>query len=162
MPEGPRPISPESAEGVWPHLSGKLDNGTHILPVRVYYEDTDFSGVVYHASYLRFLERGRTDFLRLAGVDQSALHGDGGGLIFAVRRMTIDFLRPARMDDVLLVETRTEEVRGASLVIAQAIRRGEETLLTADVRVAVLAGGRPARIPDALRAVLAQSRQTAP
>jgi acyl-CoA thioester hydrolase len=141
-------------EEPWPHLSGRLEGGRHILPVRVYYEDTDFSGVVYHASYLRFLERGRTDFLRLAGVDQSTLHADRAGLIFAVRRMTIDFLKPARMDDVLVVETRTEEVRGASLVIAQSIQRDAETLLTADVRVAVLADGRPARIPDALRAIL--------
>ena len=140
--------------GAWPHLSGRLEGGTHVLPVRVYYEDTDFSGVVYHASYLRFLERGRTDFLRLAGVDQSTLHADGQGIIFAVRRMTIDFLKPARMDDVLIVRTRTQEVRGASLVIAQAIRRGDETILTADVRVAALAGGRPARIPDGLRVIL--------
>jgi acyl-CoA thioester hydrolase len=122
--------------------------------VRVYYEDTDFSGVVYHASYLRFLERGRTDPLRLAGVDQSALHAAGEGLIFAVRRMTIDFRRPGRMDDVLTVETRIVEARGASLVIAQRILRGEEALVTADVRVAAIAGGRPARIPDALRAIL--------
>jgi acyl-CoA thioester hydrolase len=137
------------------HLSGRFEAGSHILPVRVYYEDTDFSGVVYHASYLRFLERGRTDSLRLAGVGQASLHAEGEGLIFAVRRMTIDFLKPARMDDVLLIETRTEEVRGASLVIAQAIRRAGELLLTADVRVAALAGGRPARIPDGLRTVLA-------
>ncbi len=116
--------------GAWPHLSGQLTGGTHNLPVRVYYEDTDFSGVVYHASYLRFMERGRTDFLRLAGVAQSTLHAEGPGLIFAVRRMTIDFHRPARMDDVLTVETRT-----------------------ADVRVAALSGGRPARIPDELRAI---------
>jgi acyl-CoA thioester hydrolase len=136
------------------HLAGRLEGGTHRLPVRVYYEDTDFSGVVYHASYLRFLERGRTDFLRLGGVDQSSLHAGGEGLIFAVRRMTIDFLKPARMDEVLTVETRTEEVRGASLVIAQRILRGEEVLLTADVRVAAIAGGKPTRIPDALRAVL--------
>ena len=153
-PPTPTPSPQGGGEIAWPHLSGRLDGGTHILPVRVYYEDTDFSGVVYHASYLRFLERGRTDFLRLAGVDQSTLHADGAGLIFAVRRMTVDFLKPARMDDVLLIETRTEEVRGASLVVAQAIRRGEETLLTADVRVAALAGGRPSRIPDALRAIL--------
>jgi acyl-CoA thioester hydrolase len=139
---------------LWSHLSGRLEGGAHLLPVRVYYEDTDFTGVVYHASYLRFMERGRTDFLRLAGVDQSVLHADGEGLIFAVRRMTIDFLKPARMDDVLLVETRTREVRGASLVIAQAIRRGEEALLTADVRVAAIAGGRPARSPDQLRRIL--------
>jgi acyl-CoA thioester hydrolase len=138
----------------WPHIAGRLEDGAHILPVRVYYEDTDFSGVVYHASYLRFLERGRTDFLRLAGVDQSVLHAEGQGLIFAVRRMTIDFLKPARMDDVLVVRTRTEEVRGASLVIAQAILRDDETILTADVRVAALGGGRPARIPDGLRGIL--------
>jgi acyl-CoA thioester hydrolase len=138
----------------WPQLAGRLEGGAHVLPVRVYYEDTDFSGVVYHASYLRFLERGRTDFLRLGGVDQSTLHAAGEGVIFAVRRMTVDFLKPARMDDVLIVETRTAEVRGASLVIAQAIRRGDETLLTADVRVATLSNGRPARISDDLRAIL--------
>jgi acyl-CoA thioester hydrolase len=138
----------------FPHLSGRLDNGTHILPVRVYYEDTDFSGVVYHASYLRFLERGRTDFLRLAGVDQSTLHQEGEGLIFAVRRMTIDYFKPARMDDVLTVETRTADVRGASLVIAQRILRADEMIVTADVRVAAISGGRPARIPDGLRGIL--------
>jgi acyl-CoA thioester hydrolase len=139
----------------WPHLAGVIEGGTHLLPVRVYYEDTDFSGVVYHASYLRFLERGRTDFLRLAGVDQSSLHAGGDGLIFAVRRMLIDFVKPARMDDVLQVETRTAELRGASLVIAQRITRDSELIVTADVRVAALAGGRPARIPDGLRARLA-------
>ena len=114
-----------------------------------------FSGVVYHANYLRFLERGRTEFLRAAGVDQSALHAGGEGLTFAVRRMTIDYLRPARMDDVLVIETHTAEMRGASLTLAQRILRGEEVLVTADVRVAAVAGGRPARIPDALRALLA-------
>ncbi|HKG84521.1 MAG TPA: tol-pal system-associated acyl-CoA thioesterase [Beijerinckiaceae bacterium] len=128
--------------------------GRHLLPMRVYYEDTDWSGVVYHANYLRFLERGRTEFLRAAGVDQSILHAEGEGLTFAVRRMTIDYLRAARMDDVLLVETHTGEVRGASLVIAQRILRGDEILVTADVRVAAIAGGRPSRIPDGLRAVL--------
>ncbi len=115
-----------------------------------------FSGVVvHHASSLRFLERGRTDFLRAGGVDQSTLHAGGEGLIFAVRRMTIDYLLPARMDDVLIVETRTAEVRGASLVIAQRIVRGADTIVTADVRVAAIADGRPTRIPDELRAALA-------
>ena len=139
-------------------LAGRIEGDTHILPVRIYYEDTDFSGVVYHANYLRFLERGRTDFLRLAGVSQSTLHAGGDGLILAVRRMTLDFLKPARMDDVLAVETRAAEVRGASFVVLQRIRRGEEIILTADVRVAAIAGGRPARIPDALRAILEQER----
>jgi acyl-CoA thioester hydrolase len=141
----------------FPELAGRVEGGTHFLPVRVYYEDTDFSGVVYHASYLRFLERGRTDLLRHGGLDQSTLHAGGDGLIFAVRRMTIDYVRPARMDDILLVETRTADVRGASLVIAQRITRGGEVIVTADVRVAAIVDGRPARIPDGLRAVLSGS-----
>jgi acyl-CoA thioester hydrolase len=139
---------------------GTIVAGRHLLPMRVYYEDTDFSGVVYHASYLRFLERGRTEFLRAAGVDQSTLHAEGEGLIFAVRRMTIDYLKPARMDDVLLIEPHTADVRCASLTIAQRIRRGEEVLVTADVRVAAVLGGRPARIPDHLRAILSGRENT--
>ncbi|MDB5511628.1 MAG: acyl-CoA thioesterase [Enterovirga sp.] len=128
--------------------------GAHLLPVRVYYEDTDFSGVVYHASYLRFLERGRTELLRSAGLDQSALHGQSGGIIFAVRRMTLDYLRPARMDDLVTVETRTSQVRGASLRMGQRILRDGTVLLAADVQVAVLAGGRPVRLPEKLRRLL--------
>ena len=137
------------------HLAGHWEDGTHRLPVRVYYEDTDFSGVVYHANYLRFLERGRTDSLRLAGLDQSSLHGEGSGLVFAVRRMSLDFLKPARMDDVVVVETRIQAVRGASLVLAQSIRRDGDLLLTAEILVAALMGGRPVRIPDEVRRALA-------
>ena len=133
---------------------GRVNGGTHLLPVRVYYEDTDFSGVVYHASYLRFMERGRTELLRATGVDQSELHGAEEGLSFAVRRMTIDYLKPARMDDVLTIETCTGEIRGASLVMAQRVLRGAEVLVMADVRVAAIARGRPARIPDDLRTLL--------
>ena len=147
----------EGSDGAFPHLAGRLEGGVHRLPVRVYYEDTDFSGLVYHASYLRFLERGRTDSLRAAGIDQSALHAAGEGIVFVVRRMTIDYLLPARMDDVVVVETRNAVVRGASLVIAQRILRGAEVLVTADVLVAALVGGRPARIPDGLRAALSGS-----
>lgn len=147
------PASPPDRAG-WPDLSGRFDGDTHVLPVRVYYEDTDFSGIVYHAGYLRFLERGRTDSLRLAGVGQNELHAGGEGLIFAVRRLTIDYHRPALMDDVLEVRTRTEDVRGASLVIAQRILRGDELIVSADVRVAAIAGGRPVRIPDTLRRLL--------
>ena len=142
------------SEGAFPPLAGRLDGDTHRLPVRVYYEDTDFSGLVYHASYLRFLERGRTDLLRVAGVDQSSLHAGGEGIVFVVRRMTIDYLSPARMDDILTVETRNAEVRGATILIAQRILRDEEVLVTADVLVAALAAGRPARIPDGLRTIL--------
>ena len=135
-------------------LAGYFSDRTHILPVRVYYEDTDFSGIVYHANYLRFLERGRTDSLRLAGIDQSQLHANGEGLIFAVRRMTIDYFKPALMDDVLHVETSTREVRGASLIIDQRIMRGDEVIVTAEVRVAAIAGGKPARIPEEMREIL--------
>jgi acyl-CoA thioester hydrolase len=146
----------EGPDGAFQHLAGRLEGGTHRLPVRVYYEDTDFSGLVYHASYLRFLERGRTDSLRAAGIDQSALHAEGEGIVFVVRRMAIDYLLPARMDDILVVETRNAAVRGASLVIAQRILRGGDLLVTADVLVAALSGGRPSRIPDGLRAALSQ------
>ena len=127
----------------------------HRLAIRVYYEDTDFSGLVYHASYLRFLERGRTELLRGAGADQSALHGDGTGVVFAVRRLAIEYLRPARMDDMVTVETGTREVRGASLHVDQRIVRGPDVLVTATVQVACLSGGRPVRVPDALRHALA-------
>ncbi len=128
----------------------------HAMQIRVYYEDTDFSGVVYHASYLRFLERGRTEFLRAIGVRQNDLHA-AEALAFVVRRMTIDWLKPARMDDLVTVETRPAEVKGASLVLSQRILRGEDLLLTAEVLVAAVAGGRPARLPAALRAKFASA-----
>ena len=127
---------------------------SHRLPVRVYYEDTDFSGVVYHASYLRFLERGRTEFIRSLGVDQAALHRVTG-FAFVVRRMTIDWLRPARMDDVVEVETRALEMKGASMLLGQRILRGAEVLLTAEVLVAGIREGRPGRLPEGLRAAVA-------
>lgn len=122
----------------------------HRLRLRVYYEDTDFSGVVYHANYLRFLERGRTDFLRLLGVDQSRLHAQEDGLAFAVRRMSLDFLAPARMDDLLVVETRVAEARGASLTMSQRVLRDGTPLFAADVLVACVRAGRPARLPPAV------------
>jgi acyl-CoA thioester hydrolase len=137
-------------------LSGRFEGSTHILPVRIYYEDTDFSGIVYHANYLRYLERGRTDFLRLAGINQSVLHAEGD-IVFSVRRMLLDFLRPARMDDVVIVETSVSVMKGASITMAQRIRRGEETLLTAEVLVAAIRDGRPARLPDAVRALMPQA-----
>ncbi len=129
---------------------GRYDAGIHALPVRVYYEDTDFSGVVYHASYLRFLERGRTEFLRAVGMNQQDLHS-GEAVAFAVRRMTVDWLKPAVMDDVVTVETRPAEVKGASLRLEQRILRGDVVLLTADVLVAAVSAGRPARLPQDLR-----------
>ena len=130
----------------------------HRLQIRVYYEDTDFSGVVYHASYLRFMERGRTELLRDLGVHQQAIHaGESDAhapFAFVVRAMNIEFLKAARMDDVLTVETFAREVKGASAVLAQRVLRGDEVLVTADVRVAAVADGRPIRLPADVRAVL--------
>jgi acyl-CoA thioester hydrolase len=133
----------------WPDLAGRLESGAHVLPVRVYFEDTDFSGAVYHANYLKFCERGRSDCLRLVGVHHHELHRSTGGLSFVVRHMDCDFLKPARIDDVLTVETRFSGQTGARLELAQRILRGEEVLFTADVTVALVnAAGRPQRIPE--------------
>lgn len=139
------------------HLSGRLIEGGHALDVRVYFEDTDFSGVVYHARYLHFLERGRTDFLRLRGIGHRALAEGAFGepMAFTVRQMTIDFLRPARIDDVLSVETRTLLLGGARILLDQRIFRAGETLVEARVKVAVIApDGRPRRMPAAVAAIL--------
>lgn len=121
-----------------------------LLPVRVYYEDTDFTGVVYHASYLRFLERGRTEYLRAHGIKHTELTDEetGGPLAFAVRSMSIEFIKPARMDDDLSVETAIAKVGRASLEMAQQIRRGEEVLVSATVRVAAVAEGKARRLPS--------------
>lgn len=134
----------------WPDLAGRLDGSRHRLPVRVYFEDTDFSGVVYHATYLRFLERGRSDFLRLAGVHHRMLADGsfGGPLAFAVRRMTLDFRAPARIDDVLEVSTRLAEAGGARLTLAQEVRRETAVLVAAEVEAVLISPeGRPKRIP---------------
>ncbi len=131
-----------------------MDDEGHALPIRVYYEDTDFSGFVYHASYLRFMERGRTELLRGLAGNQMDLHRDAEGLVFVVRRMTLDFIRPAVMDDQLTVVTRTRELRGASMTLAQQVRRGKEVLVSADVTVACVRDGRATRLPDSLRAKL--------
>ncbi|MDI7860585.1 tol-pal system-associated acyl-CoA thioesterase [Rhizobiaceae bacterium n13] len=135
-------------------LAGMLAGDGHHLVQRVYYEDTDFSGLVYHARYLHFLERGRTDYLRCLGVEQSALlKVDDEGLVFVVHRMEIDFKSPARMDDILDIRTRTEKAGGAKMVLEQEIRRGETLLIAAKVIIAVInATGRPRRLPDALAA----------
>jgi acyl-CoA thioester hydrolase len=130
--------------------------GVHRLPIRVYYEDTDFSGVVYHASYLRYLERGRTEQLRELGVSQKVLLERDTRLFFVVRRMAIEFLKPALMDDHVTVETRHVETRGATLDVSQRILRNDDLLVTADVTVACLGDGRPRRIPEDLRILLSK------
>ena len=134
-------------------LAGELTADGHRLVQRVYYEDTDFSGFVYHARYLHFMERGRTDYLRCLGVEQGALsiEGDTEGLMFVVHRMEIDFRNPARMDDVLTILTHTEKAGGAKMVLNQEIRRGETPLISAKVIIAVInARGRPRRLPETL------------
>jgi len=120
------------------------------IGVRVYYEDTDFSGRVYHASYLRFLERGRTEWLRGFGFGHRDLAGSAG-VVFAVRSLQIEYLVPALMDDLLDVETRASKVRGASMEFLQRIVRQDRELVTATVLVAAIRGDRATRIPEALR-----------
>lgn len=123
---------------------------THSFPVRIYYEDTDFSGNVYHAAYLKFLERGRTEFLRERGIHHSALAAEG--LAFAVRSMQIEFIAAARIDDMLDVRTEVTGGSGARLVLKQTIVREETVLTTAELTVvAIKTGGGAARLPLALR-----------
>ena len=136
-------------------LDGVMCNGRHVMHVRVYFEDTDFTGIVYHANYLRFMERGRTNHLRLWGANHRALFEEAEretpGFAFVVRSMQIEFLKPARMDDVLEVETEPEQVKGASITLHLRIRRGEELLIEAHVRVAFVCNGRAKPIPKPLR-----------
>ena len=132
---------------------------SHRIDIRVYYEDTDFSGFVYHANYLRYMERGRTELLRALAMEQADLARDAG-LIFVVRRMGLDFLKPARMDDMLTIVTKPLELRGASMPMSQEVLRGEEVLLKADVTVAAVRDGRAVRLPDSLRRALSQRFET--
>ncbi len=128
-------------------------SGTASLSVRVYYEDTDFSGLVYHGSYIRFLERGRTELLRQTGFGNRGL-AEAHGVFFAVRSLQIEYMSPAMMDDLLRVETRVAKVGGASLLFEQDILRDEQAIVSAKVLVAVLRAGKAARIPKALRDTL--------
>lgn len=143
----------------WPDLAGRIfrdeDGQRHVLPVRVYFEDTDAGGVVYHASYVRFCERGRTDFLRLLGTDARRLI-DGSDnrepAAFVVRRMTFDFFRPARMDDLLEVVTRVKEIGGASVTLIQTVMRAGNRIAEAEVTVVLISvSGKPLRLSDAVR-----------
>jgi acyl-CoA thioester hydrolase len=155
-------MSPSELEGRWPDLAGHLveDAGgrRHVLPVRVYFEDTDFSGLVYHGSYVRWCERGRSDFLRSLGNDHRALlAGAGGGepAAFVVRRMALEFLKPARIDEILEVTTRVGAMTAATLSLDQRISRGEVLLFTAEVMVVLMsAAGKPLRLSAHLRHAL--------
>lgn len=128
----------------------------HRLSIRVYYEDTDLAGVVYYANYLKFMERGRTEALRTAGVDQVALKA-AMGLVFVVHRLAIDYIAPARFDDLVEVVTRITRLRGASVEMAQEVRRGDACLARASVAAACMdVGGRPARLPGDVRQKLSR------
>jgi acyl-CoA thioester hydrolase len=146
------------------HLDGEIRNGRHVMAVRVYYEDTDFSGVVYHASYLRFMERGRTNYLRLLGADHRALFEEttreAPGFAFVVRSMTIEFLKPARMDDILEIVTAPAEIKGASITLRQQIMRGEDLIIEAQVKVAFVSGGKARPIPKPLRIAMRADQDT--
>jgi acyl-CoA thioester hydrolase len=132
--------------------AGRFDGQAFLFPLRVYYEDTDLAGVVYHASYLRFMERGRSEFLRAAGAPHQAMLENAPPLYWAVRRMTIDFAKPAKVDEALNVCTRALELAGARLRLDQAVCRAAEILVKAEVEVCVVTGdGRPRRVPEGVR-----------
>lgn len=147
---------------LWPDLAGRVIEDAagrrHVLPVRVYFEDTDFSGLVYHASYVRFCERGRSDFLRLLGNDHRMLidgANDREPAAFVVRRMALEFLKPARIDEVLEVTTRVKELTAATLALDQAISRGPDVIFEAQVTVVLVSqSGRVLRLSEALRRTL--------
>ena len=168
MSQPPKPPLPPDRPDLrdWPDLSGRVvvdDNGRrHVLPIRVYFEDTDFSGLVYHASYIRWCERGRSDFLRLLGNDHRVLLEGAGGrepAAFVVRRMAIEFLKPARIDEILEVTTRVKETTAATLTLDQRISRAGTELFTAEVMVVLVSqSGKPLRLATALRQALQPAR----
>ena len=132
--------------------AGRFEGREHRLPVRVYYEDTDFTGLVYHGHYVRYFERGRSDALRLMGVGHAELLDGDQPMAFVVSKMSLDFLRPARIDEELIVRTRYEAIKGPRLLISQVITRGEVDLCRARVEVVCIhMDGRPRRPTTALR-----------
>jgi acyl-CoA thioester hydrolase len=135
--------------------SGWLEGREHVLPLRIYYEDTDFTGVVYHANYLRYFERGRSDFFRLLGVSHREMLGLSEPTAFTVVRMELDFRRPARIDDALQVRTTYDSARGPRLFVSQRIVRDEELIASAAVQAACIdMKGRPKKPPPGLAAAL--------
>lgn len=147
------------SEGTWPDIAGRIvsdGNGQrHVLPVRVYFEDTDAGGIVYHAAYVRFCERGRTDFLRHMGSTARTMIDGSDSLepaIFVVRRMNMDFIRPGMMDDLLTVETRVKELGGASVTLIQTIMRQGNRLFEAEVMIVLISkSGKPLRLSQRVR-----------
>ncbi|VAX05838.1 Tol-Pal system-associated acyl-CoA thioesterase [hydrothermal vent metagenome] len=132
-----------------PH-SGFIKNGQHILPLRVYYEDTDAGGVVYHANYLKFMERGRSDMIRSLGISQEEMLKflEPGDIKFVVIRSEVDYVKPAKLDDEITVHTNVSKLGKASLVMGQEIRRSDEVLAKGIIKVAALnEENKPARLP---------------
>jgi acyl-CoA thioester hydrolase len=151
----------------WPDLAGRIEGETHILPIRVYFEDTDFTGLVYHANFLKFCERGRSDFIRLLGIDHQSLASpkEGEPAVFVVRRIEIEYFRPARIDEVLEVVTRCSEIGGATLALSQEVRRDGILVARAKVTVVLVSrGGKPQRLGTLVRGALQrfvnQARET--
>jgi len=141
----------------WPDLAGRIEGDAHILPVRVYFEDTDFTGLVYHANFLKFCERGRSDFIRTLGTDHHALANpkEGEPSVFIVRRIEVDYLKPARIDEVLEVVTRCAEIGGATLVLSQEVRRDGTVLVRLNVSVVLVSeAGKPRRLGQMVRDAL--------
>ncbi|OUS07597.1 tol-pal system-associated acyl-CoA thioesterase [Rhodobacterales bacterium 52_120_T64] len=123
---------------------------THNFELRVYYEDTDLAGIVYYANYLRYIERARSEAVRDVGVDQGAMKQDG--LVFVVRQVVADYLLPAKFDDVLKVETETTSLKGATMQMFQTVKREDQVIFTADVRIAFMSTeGKPTRVPAIIR-----------
>lgn len=134
--------------------SGAIVDGRHVLPLRIYFEDTDAQGIVYYANWLRFLERGRTELLRLLGQEQRLARSERG-VRWVVRRCIIDYLKPAHLDDSIEVVTGYRELRLASIDMLQEARRGDQVLVRAEMLIACVGeDGRPARLPAAAKAAL--------
>ena len=141
----------------WPDLAGRIEGDRHNLPVRVYFEDTDFTGLVYHANFLKFAERGRSDFIRNLGIDHRSLENpvEGDPAVFVVRRIEVDYLKPAHIDEVLEVVTHCEEIGGATLILPQEVRRDGMVLARLKVSVVLVSkAGKPQRLGRLVRDAL--------
>lgn len=135
-----------------PENAGYFEGKTHVLPIRVYYEDTDASGIVYHANYLRYAERGRSDSLRLAGISHMIMMQGEEPFAWTVRRISLDYHKPARIDDLIHVHTRYTEMTGARIVGFQKVMRGHTVLVDVQVEACIITlAGKPRRIPQEFR-----------
>ncbi len=135
---------------------GRIEGKTHILPLRVYYEDTDVSGIVYHANYLRFMERGRSEFLRLAGIHHMVMLANDEPIAWTIRRIEVDYAKPARLDDDIEVHTRYLAITGARMTASQWVKRAGTDLVTAKLEAAIITmTGKPRRIPEDVKVKLA-------